>query len=310
MKEIQSLKELTRSTLNVELSSECSVCLIRGLGKLISMVETDPKNQLELYSEAFHILSQGFKERFKPAAIVNHINRRIASLTGIDDPYLELRLNSIKHSREAMSVIEEKLQNYCDYPGLRGALAASITGNLIDFHSAGHTPDLYSLSKLFDQICITGFAIDDSARLWKILTQSTGNLFVIADNAGESLFDVPLLRQFKNHGWHIQYCVKSGPIVNDATYADVKGTEIEEIASVVTTGARAIGTPVDEVTESFLDQVKASDLVLSKGQANLETFPEIQRVCNVSTFYILRAKCPHIAQTLRVETSTNIVLGV
>ncbi|NHJ12976.1 MAG: DUF89 family protein [Candidatus Thorarchaeota archaeon] len=310
MTETQSLKELTRGTLNVELSSECSLCLTRGLGILISMIEKNPKRQLELYSEAFQVLSEGFKEKLKPASIVNHLNRRMASLTGIEDPYFELKLKSIQHSREAMSLIEKKLQKYRGYQRLRGALAASITGNLIDFHSAGHTPDLQSLEKLFNQIIAAGFAIDDSAMLWNTLTQSPGSVLLLADNAGESLFDIPLLRLFENHEWHIEYCVKSGPIVNDATFADIEGTEIEDMTNVVSTGARAIGAPVDEVSERFLDQVMTSNLILSKGQANLETFPEIQQLYDVPTFYVLRAKCPHIAKTLHVETGTNIVLRV
>ncbi|MFX1368693.1 MAG: DUF89 domain-containing protein [Promethearchaeota archaeon] len=310
MTEMHPLGKARRGTFNVELSSECAICLVRGIGSLIAILETDSKLQLDLFSEAFAILSRSFREQLTPAVIVNHLNRAFRSLKGVDDPYYELKQESIKRSREVMLLIQEKLLGCSSYQGLRGALAASITGNLIDFHSAGHSPDLQSLERLFIEIYSAGFAVDDSIPLWKTMTQKQGNVLVLADNAGESHFDIPLLQLFKDKGWQIKYCVKAGPIVNDATPAEIEGTEIDKIASVVTTGARAIGTPIDEVSESFLDLVDSSDLILSKGQANLETFPEIQRQYETSTFYILRAKCPHIARTLHVETGSNIVLGV
>jgi uncharacterized protein with ATP-grasp and redox domains len=54
--------------------------------------------------------------------------------------------------------------------------------------------------------------------------------------------------------------------------------------------------------------VEKSDLVISKGQANIETFPEIQREKEVETYYITRAKCPHISQAVGAKKGDSVVL--
>ncbi|MFW9982700.1 MAG: ARMT1-like domain-containing protein, partial [Candidatus Thorarchaeota archaeon] len=95
---------------------------------------------------------------------------------------------------------------------------------------------------------------------------------------------------------------------NDATREDIQGTEIEKLASIADSGAWAHGVPLEYVSKEFLDLFRESDLVISKGQANIETVPAIQEMTGVETYYITKAKCSHISQAIGAKKGSNVVL--
>ena len=187
-------------------------------------------------------------------------------------------------------------------------MAASIAGNIIDFNSVEHSPDLDSLVEVFDEIQQEGFALDDSEHLWETLKSQTGKLLFLADNAGEVILDIPLLRLLKEFGWDITFVVKGRAMINDATLEDIQNTEIEQLATISDSGAWAHGVPIQFVSKEFLDLVKNSDLIISKGQANIETVPEIQQMTGIETYYITKAKCSHISQAIGAKRGDNVVL--
>jgi uncharacterized protein with ATP-grasp and redox domains len=96
-------------------------------------------------------------------------------------------------------------------------------------------------------------------------------------------------------------------MINDATRDDIVGSRIEDLAEVADTGAWAHGVPKKWVSKEFLQLVASADLVISKGQANIETFPELQKETNVETYYITRGKCAHISQAIGATKGQNIV---
>ncbi|TFG94884.1 DUF89 family protein, partial [Candidatus Thorarchaeota archaeon] len=157
-------------------------------------------------------------------------------------------------------------------------------------------------------IQMEGFAIDDSMQLWQSLQARTGKLLFLADNAGEHILDIPLLRLLKDIGWSVTYVVKGQAMVNDVTREEVRGTEIESLVNIADSGAWAHGVPLQMVSKEFLKLVSENDLVISKGQANIETFPEIQRETNIETYYITRAKCPHISKAIGAKKGDSVIL--
>ena len=205
-------------------------------------------------------------------------------------------------------MIEKKTDVLEGYERLKACLSASIAGNVIDYNTAEHSPDLGALIEVFDSIVAEGFALDDSKHLWSSLKSQKGNLVYLADNAGEVILDIPFLRLLKKLGWKTTFVVKGRAMINDATEDDVRGTEIEELATVTNSGAWAHGVPVEYVSEDFLRLMEESDLVISKGQANIETVPEIQQKTGVETYYVTKAKCSHISQAVGAKKGDNVVL--
>jgi len=294
--------------IEVPLIPECSSCIVNSLGTMIPLLTSDPKKQFELFSLAFRRISQGYEDRTTPHALSLELYRELYAKMRTNDPYAEIKRKSIAAARAVLPSVERIVEQMSGYEKLRAAIAASITGNLIDYNTAAYQPNLDELENDFRKIMKAGFAPDDTALMWESIGRRSGRLVFLADNAGETMFDTLVVKVFLEHGWDCTFVVKDKPMINDATLEDIKGTEIMELAETITTGARAHGVPRKYMSKRFLDAVSKAHLVISKGQANIETFPQIQKESGVETYFVTRAKCPHIAESIRAPVGSNIVL--
>lgn len=299
---------MTDDEINVPLVPECSACIIDSLGFLIPILTDDKEEQYQLFNLAYGRIAKAYERREPPIELAIELYRDLYTRTGKEDPYAEIKKMSIEAARKALPAIEQSISKLSGYEKLRAALAAAITGNVIDFNTAGHNPDLEQLGKIYEEVLEEGFAIDHSKNLWQSLTSRKGEVLFLGDNAGETLFDVPLLRIFNDLGWNVTYAVKGKPLVNDAVRSDVEGTEVDQLSKIIDTGAWAYGVPRKWVSKEFLDTVQQSDMVISKGQANIESFPEIQREMNIETYYVTRGKCSHISRAIFANKGDNVVL--
>lgn len=68
------------------------------------------------------------------------------------------------------------------------ALKMAILGNLIDFAMAGHTFDINSLEKSFQDMQCLHLAIDDGKAFYDELSKASSLLY-LGDNCGEICFD-------------------------------------------------------------------------------------------------------------------------
>ncbi len=281
---------------------------MNSLKILVPLLADEEKQQMELMTFAYQKISEGYEKNLEPLILSVDLYQRLYEKGKNFDPYLEIKERSTKAAEQALPYIEESVAKYKDYHQLRAALAASIAGNVIDFNTAYHTPELDRLAEVFDSIMEDGFKLDDSQSLWQTIRSKHGHVVYLADNAGETLFDIPLVRVFKDLGWRVTYVAKGAAMINDATRDDIKGTELEELAEIADTGGWAHGVPKRWVSQEFLELLSGADLIISKGQANVESLPEIQREIGVETYYVIRAKCPHIADSVGAVFGDNVVL--
>ena len=279
-----------------------------SLKTLIPLLTPDENIQADYFALAFRLLSEGFEKRVEPAPLSISLYQKLYTKAGIKDPYAEIKRISTEAALRALPTIDKIVKRFKGEEQFRACIASAITGNVIDFNTAGHEPDLDHLVEVFTNIQSEGFAIDDSDELWRSLHSRTGKLLFLADNAGEHILDIPLLRFLRDIGWSVTFIVKGQAMVNDVTIEEVRGTEIEEIAKIADSGAWAHGVPLQMVSKNFLQLVTDSDMVISKGQANIETFPEIQKITAVETYYITRAKCPHISRAIGAKKGDSVIL--
>ncbi|MFX0107826.1 MAG: DUF89 domain-containing protein [Candidatus Hodarchaeota archaeon] len=294
--------------IRVPLIPECSECIVDSLKVLIPLLTDDSSERYEYFSLAYAKLAKGFRERKEPLELSIELYRELYTQARTEDPYSEIKKRSIAAAEKVLPIIECSISEMKNYQKLRGVLAAGITGNVIDFNTAGHNPDLDALSQVFDQVLEQGFAIDHSKYLWKTLKSKMGRIVVLADNVGETLLDVPLLRFTRELGWNNTYVVKGKAMINDAVRDDVEGTEVEKHANIVDSGAWGHGVPKKWVSNKFMELIRNSDLVISKGQANIESFPEIQEETRIETYYVTKGKCAHISSSIGAKVGDNIVL--
>jgi uncharacterized protein with ATP-grasp and redox domains len=299
---------VSKKRIDVPLVPECSSCIIQSLDTLIPALTDDNDERYDLYRLALQKLSTGFTQKTDPLTLSVSLYQELYERVGNADPYEELKRLSNEAAERVIPSVITHVASFTGYDRLRAALAAAIAGNVIDFNTAGHEPDLEGLDGVFRKILDDGFHIDDSRSLWTSLNRRGGNALILGDNAGETLFDIPLIRFLRELGWEVVYVVKGKAMVNDATLDDVMGTEIEDLTTLATTGAWAHGVPLKLVSKEFLQRVSEADLVISKGQANIESFPEIQKELGVETYYVTRAKCPHISRAIGASKGDNVVL--
>jgi len=294
--------------IEVPLIPDCSACIVNSLKTLIPLLTQDKEKQYSLFNLAYQRISEGYAKNLTPILLSVTLYQEIYEREGIENPYKEIKQRSKDAALRALPIIEKKIDQFQQRERFQACLSSSIAGNIIDFNSVEHIPDLDSLVEVFDEIQREGFALDDSEHLWESLRSQTGKLLFLADNAGEVILDIPLLRLLKELGWDITFVVKGRAMINDATFEDIQNTEIEQLATIADSGAWAHGVPIQFVSKEFLSLIKHSDLIISKGQANIETVPEIQQTTGVETYYITKAKCSHIAQTIGAKWGDNVVL--
>jgi uncharacterized protein with ATP-grasp and redox domains len=122
----------------------------------------------------------------------------------------------------------------------------------------------------------------------------------LADNAGETVFDRVLIERLEPR---VLYGVKGGPILNDATRGDALAAGLDTCATIIDNGSRAPGTVLDFCSSEFRDTFDGAPLVIAKGQANYETLSD----AGPRVFCLMQAKCPVIADDLRVPVGSAVV---
>lgn len=294
--------------LEVPLIPDCSSCIVNSLQTAIPLMTDDKETQYTLFRLAYKRISEGYEQKLTPLILSVQLYQELYSLARVENPYDRIKQQSTKAALRALPQVWKRIQKLQGKEKLDACLASGIAGNVIDFNTSGHRPELDRLVEAFEDILLQGFEVDHSDHLWRSLHQNPGQLLFLADNAGEVILDIPLLRLIKNLRWKTLLVVKGRAMINDATRSDVEGTEIEGLVEIVDSGAWAHGVPSKWVSDSFLEHVETSKLVISKGQANIESFPEIQRETGIETYYVTRAKCPHISKVLGVKPGTNVVL--
>jgi uncharacterized protein with ATP-grasp and redox domains len=177
------------------------------------------------------------------------------------------------------------------------ALRLAIAGNIIDF-AAG---DNFNLQATIDRSLTTFFAIDHSDRLKNALEKAKTVLY-LGDNAGEIVFDKLFITTIKHP--NLIYVVRGAPIINDATMEDAEYVGMSNAAKVISNGYDAASTIPSKSSKEFQEYFEKADLIISKGQGNLEgLFP----LNDVRLFFLLMVKCDVIAEFLKVKKESFVV---
>jgi uncharacterized protein with ATP-grasp and redox domains len=173
----------------------------------------------------------------------------------------------------------------------------AIAGNVIDFGSH-HQLDVM---ETINRVLHTELAVDDSSQLQRDIT-SAGGVLYIGDNAGEIVLD-RLLLETMNHS-NVYFAVRGAPTINDATEEDAATVGIDQVAEIITTGDDAPGVLWKTSSPEFKKKYNDADVIISKGQGNLEGLIDICR----NTYFLLITKCNLISEHLGVNQKEFIVL--
>ena len=189
---------------------------------------------------------------------------------------------------------------------LRVALGYAMTGNFIDF-GAMDTVDEDKLTSLLasapDRI-----SADDPVYLTlkeRLATAST--LTLLTDNCGEVVMDKLLVMTLRRLYPELAVTVlfRGEPVLNDVTLEDAYqvGFDRLEGVSVMSNGDRLAGTALHRISPEAYAAVTEADVVISKGQGNLETL----QGCGLPVFYVFLCKCKLFADRFGVPVYTGML---
>ncbi|RJP27528.1 MAG: DUF89 family protein [Candidatus Omnitrophota bacterium] len=233
-----------------------------------------------------------------PAALSQIAIRSATRYAAVDDPFREIKKKTNALALSLYSRMKERIaQN--ENP-LYFACQLAACGNIIDL---GIQED-FDIHATIAKVTAEGFQRNDFEEFLHILQQAEKKsvnirLLYLCDNAGEIVFDrlfiEELLSRFPH--LHITAAVNHGPVLNDATMADAVEIELDKITPVIHNNNGELGTALSAASPEFLAFYHATDVIVSKGQANYETLSHRDE----NIFFILKAKCEVIANSLGVK---------
>jgi len=276
------------------MDQRCIECLERSTLRLINKYKLTGEAELQFNEWYRHWLANSGHSIVE---LQQHINRKLSAITGIGDLYHDEKMESNRQALQLYAKWKPRVEASGD--PLLLALKLAVAGNVIDYGAQ----DTFDLEATIQKVIETPFAIDHSALLRKQLAHSRRILY-LADNAGEIVFD-RLLIETINHP-NIALVVRGGPVLNDATKDDAMEAGIERVAEIIDSGLAIPSTMIDESSDELKSHFREADLILSKGQGNLEGLISLQ---DSRIFFLLMAKCDVMAEKLGIAKGSFVVMN-
>ncbi|MDP2236313.1 MAG: ARMT1-like domain-containing protein [Bacteroidales bacterium] len=278
---------------SVTFDDRCANCFLRTYQRLFKKFDVSI-SQKEQFLDFFHetIRTNYHMQNPEKARLLNKI---FCQITGVPDPYSEEKDTSNKiakryYKKWRMKVLET--ENPFDM-----ALRLAIAGNIIDYGAS----DTFNISETIDHVLKSDFAINDAVLLKRKIKESKKILY-IGDNAGEIVFDKLFIETMMHND--ITYAVKGSPVMNDVTIQDAIDVGMDWVADLISNGYDAPSTILSQCSDTFLKVYDEADLIISKGQGNLEGLFEEN---NSKIFFLLMIKCDVIAEILKVKKGDFVV---
>ena len=178
-------------------------------------------------------------------------------------------------------------------------------GNYIDFSALQGE---VSFEKLDEMLALL-HTIEVDRQVFELLRADLENgkeLLYLTDNAGEIVFDRVWLEVIRDMfpGLSITVCVRGGPAQNDATVADAEAVGMP--FRVIGNGTRIPGTVLELASDELKAALKTADVIIAKGQANVETLLDTGHGYNV--YYAFLVKCKRFIDRFGKEKLTPMLV--
>jgi uncharacterized protein with ATP-grasp and redox domains len=271
---------------------ECIPCFVKQ-ALFAARAAVDDETKIKEVLDRIGTLISEIPLHHSPPETSREIYRTVREVTGVNDPFANLKAESIKKAIALYPSLKQMVAVSAN--PLETAVRLAIAGNVIDF---GANPDFELEQDI--QTILQNKPVVNHYEAFKESLASAQNVLYVADNAGETVFDKILIEVMATP---VVYVVREGPIINDATLEDAIKSGIDQVAKIVSSGWDGPGVSLKNCSEEFLDHYKEADLIISKGQGNYETLSAEER----PIFFLLKAKCPVIAGNLGVKEGDTVI---
>jgi len=231
-----------------------------------------------------------------PPEIQRILNIKFCELIGVNDPFKNEKEESNRKALELYKKWLPKLNNSTNDYDI--SLKLSIAGNIMDY-GAHNT---FDIEATIQKVLASKFAINKSKEL-KNAIKNAQTILYLGDNAGEIVFDKLFIETcLKNK--KVIFAVRSKPILNDVTKEDAFYIGMDKVAEIIENGFDAPSTILKRCSYDFRKVFKEADLIISKGQGNLEGLINEN---DSRIFFLLMIKCDVIASLINVKMGDFVV---
>ena len=259
-------------------------------------VTDDPRKQEMILRGVLHLTSQ-MDLKDSPPSMGKRIHSLIREASRNSDPYLAIKERCNRFAHDLMPWARRTIESASD--PFECAVRLAIAGNILDF-GVQRVFDEESARKIIEGVLHAPIDLDAIRQLHSEVAEAKKILY-LGDNAGEIFFDRLLIEQLPCE--RVTFAVRGAPILNDVTRADAVTCGLTEMVNVIDSGSDAPGTILEDCSVEFRAHFTAADRVIAKGQGNYETLSDE----DAPIWFLLKAKCPVIAQDLRCENGALIV---
>ena len=286
----------------MRLDSQCILCLLKRHADTAAKLGSE--EQVTAFTrDLMRILCDGPVEMSAPFYTPD-IAKLFTEHFGLaDDRFTEEKELSNRFCMERLDRISGMVRSADDplYAGLQGA----ILGNYIDFSALQGEVSFEKLDEMLDLLHTIEVDRDVFDKLRADL-EGGKELLYLTDNAGEIVFDRVWLEVIRDlfPNLAITVCVRGGPAQNDATIADAE--EIGMPFRVIDNGTCISGTVLEKASEELRAAMERADVVISKGQANVETLLDTGHGYNI--YYAFLVKCKRFIDRFGKEKLTPMLV--
>lgn len=258
------------------------LCQLKSISRHLNTVHIPESERLDIIQNYLRYLGNAEKHITNPE-LAAELNRQIAKYHTDKELYR-------KEKQEFNAYMMDKYTHYSDMlkasdNPLKLAAKLAIAGNIIDF-GPGHE---FSVDETISQVIKSDLRIDDSARLFEDLNQAKTVLY-LGDNAGEIVMDKLFIKTI-NHP-NLVFATRGKPVLNDVVKEDADFVGMEDVCSVIDNGTDIPSTVLSQCSDEFLEIFHSADVIISKGQGNLEgLITESKR----NIYFLFTVKCHAIA---------------
>ena len=274
---------------------ECIPCFMQQAYRTATIATNDEEKIKEVLNSIGEMIKSISMENTPPET-GNLVYKKVSEITGVDDPYKNIKDKNIKEALSLYPELKKYIENSDDR--LLAAIRIAIAGNVIDL---GVNKEFNIVDDL-KQILKQDFAFCDYEEFKNQLHKAKSILY-LGDNAGESVFDKLLIEEL---GKPVTYVVREIPVINDCVIEDAIASGIDKVAEIISSGSTAPATILGLCNKDFLEKFHNADIIISKGQGNFEGLSQVSR----SVFFMLKAKCPVIARNLNVKENDIVLKSI
>ncbi len=274
---------------------KCIPCFIKQALRVGEMTFEDEKD-IKSLMDKIGCRIKDINMEHTPPEIGVMIYDELHKITGVADPYAQEKAKHIAEAKRLYPMLKNKLSQ--DEDPLLMAIRIAIAGNVMDLGMDKQ----FNVEKDLEHILQRKFAICDYDSFKKAL-KNTDHILYLGDNSGESVFDKILI---ENLGKPVTYVVRGKAIINDVTYNDAIASGLGEVAEIISSGTPAPATILPLCNNEFIERFNKANMIISKGQGNYEGLSETDR----PVFFLLKAKCPVIAEDIGVNEDDIVLMDV